>query len=43
MINVQSENSITKIAQNIAQKMVLIIKDLKAKVQSFGKKALSYI
>ena len=43
LLNVQSENRSTKIAQNIAQKMVLIIKDLKAKVQSFGKKALSYI
>jgi hypothetical protein len=43
LLNVQSENSTTKIAQNIAQKKVLIIKDLRAKVQSFGKKALSYI
>ena len=43
LLNVQSENSSTKIAQNIAQKMVLIIKDLRAKVQSFRKKPLSYI
>jgi hypothetical protein len=43
LLNVQSENRSTKIAQNIAQKMVLIIKDLRVKVQSFEKKALSYI
>lgn len=43
MINVQSENIPTKIAQNIAQKMTLIISKLRVKVQSFKKNALSYI
>jgi hypothetical protein len=43
LLSVQSENSPTKIAQKIAQKMILIISKLRAKVQSFKKKALSYI
>ena len=43
LLTVQSENSPTKIAQNIAQKMTLIISKLRAKVQSLKKKSLSYI
>lgn len=43
LLSVQSEKSFTKFAQNIAQKITLIIKELRAKVQSFEKKSLSFI
>lgn len=43
LLTVQSENSKKKFAHKFAQKIVLIIKHLRAKVQSFEKKPLPYI
>jgi hypothetical protein len=43
LLTVQSENSKNKFAHNIAHKMVLIIRYLMVKVQSFDKKPLPYI
>jgi hypothetical protein len=43
LLTVQSENSKNKFAHKFAQKIVLIIKHLRAKVQSFEKKPLPYI
>ena len=43
LLTVQSENREKKFAHKFAQKKVLIIRYLRAKVQSFEKKPLPYI
>ena len=43
LLTVQSKNSKNKFAHKFAQKIVLIIRYLRVKVQSFDKKPLPYI